>query len=185
MDLSKINLEMIKRYTSPHAIKDLDRFMDSLPVNVGYNALIAVGMSCLLAAGAVFFASSQAEKVSRLRADLIQVEALRPPVPVLEYVPVPRDVLSALTKKIEGTYKGLSFVLGGDGLVTISATDTDFYPQFLAAISYLQRGGKNWKVSINTLCAGRGCPVSKLTAGLKIDSVRFGEAKKEEDAVKK
>lgn len=156
-------------------MKDLDAFLDLLPVNVGYNALIAAGLACLMGGAAVWFTALETEKVSKLHSDLINVEALQPPVPVLKYVTVDSTALQPLLKKISETYKGISMSGGGEAGVTITAQDTDYFPQFLAAISYLQRGGKNWKVKINTLCVGRECTSSKLSATLKIELVRFGE----------
>lgn len=175
MDFKKFSFASLQRYTSPQAIKDFDSFLDHLPVNAGYNALIAAGITCLLAAASVWFAAQQTEKVSKLHADLITVQALQPPVPVLKYVPVDKNVLKALTDKISGTFKGITVTGSGNGDVTLSAQDTDYFPQFLAAISYLQRGGKNWKVRVNTLCVGRDCKAAKLTANLKVESVLFGE----------
>lgn len=180
MDLKKLESNF-KKYTSPQAVKDFDAFLDAMPLNVGYNALIAAGLAWMLAGTAVWFASMETEKVSKLHTDLMEVEALRPPVPILIYSPVSTEVLLPLTKKIMDTYKGINIaVTGGD--VNITATDTDYFPQFLAAISYLQRGGKNWKVRINTLCAGRECQGNRLQASLKVEMVRFGdpEVKKKE-----
>lgn len=174
MDLKKIDWTVVKRYTSPQAIKDLDRFLDSVPMTVGYNALITAGLVWLLAAGAIFFTSLETEKVSKMHTDLLQIQALRPPIPVLQYIPVNQLVLKNLSEKITSTYKGISIVTS-DGLATLTAADTDYFPQFLAAVSYLQRGGRNWKVKIDTFCVGRGCTGSKLTANLKIETVRFGE----------
>lgn len=176
MDLNKINWAgVVQKYTSPHAIKDFDLFLDALPVRVGYNALIATGLVWALGAAAIWFTSKETEKVSQLHTSLMEVEALRPPVPVLQYVPVSADTLQPLAKKIMETYKGINLSATTAGAVTVSASDTDYFPQFLAAISYLQRGGKNWKVQINSLCVGRDCVSSKLDAKLKVEIVRFGE----------
>ncbi len=182
MDMNKVN-STIKRYTSAQSMKDLDVFLDDLPLNVGYNALIAAGIACLMGAGSVWFAAQETEKVSKLHADLMNVQALQPPVPILKYTPVSKDVIKDMSDKIKKTYKGLNIEGGSDGSVTITAQDTDFFPQFLAAISYLQRGGKSWKVMINSLCVGRDCNGSKLSANLQVQMVRFGEPeiKKEDD----
>jgi hypothetical protein len=179
MDLNQIN-SVIKKATSPQGVKDFDAFLDDLPVNVGYNALIAAGITCLMAAAAVWFTAGETEKVSKLHSDLMNVQALQPPVPVLKYMPVPRDVLKAQTDKIVSNFKGITVNIS-DGSIVLNAQDTDYFPQFLAAISYLQRGGKDWKVKINTLCVGRDCQGSKVSANLKIEMVRFGEPEKKEE----
>jgi hypothetical protein len=175
MDFAKINWGTIQRYTSSQSVKDFDEFLDDLPLNVGNNALIAAGLVCVMAGASVWFASMETEKVSKLHSELMNVQALQPPVPVLKYTPVSQVTLKKLSDKVAATYKGITLTSGSDGVIGISAGDTDYFPQFLAAISYLQRGGRNWKVRIESLCAGRECPSSKLTATLKVEAVRFGE----------
>ncbi|MBU6474711.1 MAG: hypothetical protein KGL10_02820 [Alphaproteobacteria bacterium] len=174
MDFKQFNMAAIQKYTSPQAIKDFDRFLDNLPVSVGYNALIAAGLVCLMGATSVWFSSVELDKVSKLHADLTNVQALKPPVPVLKYLPVSETVLKPLSKKISDTFKGVSLV-PGSGEVKVSAQDTDYFPQFLAAISYLEHGGRNWKVSTSSLCVGTDCKGAKLYADLKVNIVEFSE----------
>src|SRR6185312_16020467 len=147
MNLKDFNISMatIQKYTSAQAMKDLDAFLDNLPLNVGYNALIAAGAVCLMAATSVWFSAIQLQNVSKLHTELTNVQALQPPVPALKYVPVSGAVLKPLTDKIKANFKGLKMD-SSDGAVSLGAPDTDYFPQFLAAISYLQHGGKNWKV---------------------------------------
>lgn len=171
-NLGKIDWRAMQRYTNSQSVKDFDKFLDALPLNVGYNALIAAGIAWALAGASVLFTSMEIEKVSKLRAEILKVETLQPPIPVLKYTPVPKASLDKLVKKIEETYKGVSLIVGGDGIVTLSATDTDFWPQYLAAISTLKNGGKNWKVTMNTMCVGQECTGSKLATSLKIEAVR-------------
>lgn len=171
-NFGKIDWRTLQRYTNAQGVKDFDKFLDALPLNVGYNALIAAGIAWALAGASVLFTSMEVEKVSKLRAEILKVETLQPPIPVLKYTPVPKSNLDKLSKKIEETYKGVSVLVGGDGIVTLSAVDTDFWPQFLAAISTLQNGGKNWKVAMNSMCVGQECTGSKLSAALKVETVR-------------
>lgn len=175
MNLKRINWDGLKRYANPQAVKDLDAFLDTLPANVGVSTMAAAAFAWALAIGAIFFASHQVERASQIRADLMQVEALKPPIPVLKYVPVSQNVLKPLSEKISATYRDIVIAPSGDGAMTLSARDTDFFPQFTAAIGYLQRGGKNWKVKINALCVGQDCKGQKLTASLAVESVRFGD----------
>ena len=184
MKWGKINRGIFRKYINPQAVKDLDSFLDAMPLNVGYNALIAAGLAWVLGGGAVLFASMETEQVSKLHSNLMEVQALRPPVPVLKYTPVSQQILRDLTKKITETYKGIRITVNSNGIVTLNAQDTDYFPQFLAAISYFQRGGKNWKVKINTLCVGRDCTGSKLSANLKIETVRFGEPEEKKNSNK-
>jgi hypothetical protein len=180
MDFKQFNMATIQKYTSPQAIKDFDHFLDAMPGRVGYNALIAAGIACILGGTTVWFAAMELEKVSKLHSELTNVQALQPPVPVLKYQPVNKDLLKVHTDKIMGTFKGVNLDGSTDGVVKITASDTDYFPQFLAAISYLQRGGRNWKVTTDTLCVGRDCKGTKLYASLKVEMVLFGqpEAKK-------
>ena len=57
------DFKQMKRITDPQAVKDLDRFLDKLPSNVGYNALIAAGITWALAGGALLFASTESTKL--------------------------------------------------------------------------------------------------------------------------
>jgi len=182
--MSKVDWGSIKRHTSSLNIKDIDSFLDALPINVGYNALMAAGIAWVIAAGAIFFASMETEKVSKLHASLMEVQALQPPIPQLKFTPVNTTVLKALSDKITGTYKGVSLVPSSDGTVTVTGQDTDYFPQFLASISYLQRGGKNWKTSLSKMCVGRDCGGSKLSATLKIEAVSIAEPEEKRPAEK-
>jgi hypothetical protein len=185
VDLRKLDMATLKRYTSPQAVKDFDRFLDALPLNVGYNALIAAGLTCVMGGAAVWFAAGETEKVSKLHSDLMNVQALQPPVPVLKYTAISHEALEPLLKEITQVYKGVAVTQSGNGGVTVTAQDTDYFPQFLAAIGYIQRGGENWKVKIDALCVGRECSGPQLSAKLKIEMVGFANPEiKSEDELK-
>ncbi len=114
--------------------------------------------------------------MSKLRAEFVKVEALKPPIPVIQYSPVPATTLKGIEDKIAQTYKGIAFVASGsDGSATLSAVDTDYFPQFLGAINVLENAGRNWRVNIVSLCAGQDCATSKLSAILKIEVAKVGE----------
>jgi hypothetical protein len=176
--MGNIDWNALKRYTSPQAIKDFNVFLDALPLNVGYNALIAAGMAWIIAGVAVLFTSMEVEKVSKLRTELAKVVALKPPIPIIQYIPVPEASLKDIEKKISDTYKGISFA-GGASSLTVSAADTDYFPQFLAAVNTLQNGGRNWRMGVTSLCVGRDCTGSKLSAAFKLEIAKVGEAPKE------
>jgi hypothetical protein len=171
--LKDFNMANLQRYTSAQAVKDFDHFLDALPINVGYNALIAAGLTCLMGATSVWFSAQQLENVGKLHTELTNVQALQPPVPVLKYVPVSAAVLKPLADKILANFKGIK-IEAGEGTVKVSAPDTDYFPQFLAAISYLQRGGRNWKVQTQALCVGRDCKSNdRMFAEFKVEMVTF------------
>ncbi len=175
---SFLDPKVIQRYTNSQAMSDFDKFLDDLPLNVGYNALIAMALIWVIAAGSWFFVSMEVEKVTIMNKELKEVQALKPPIPVLKYVPVGSKHLKEFSAKVAETYKGLVILPRNDGRVVITAHDTDYFPQFISAISYFQRGGRNWKVVMEYFCVGKDCTGSKLTANLKIDIVRIGEPEK-------
>ena len=179
-DLGKIDWRVVQRYTSPQAVKDFDAFLDALPINVGYNALIAAGLAWIIAGAAVLFTSIEVDRVTNLRAEMMKVEALQPPIPQLKYFPVGKASIDALGKKIAETYKGITVISAGDGKATVSATDTDYFAQFMAAVNTLQNGGRNWRTSIETFCVGRDCKTSKLVATLKIELAKISDPPKPE-----
>lgn len=168
-DIKKIDMTLVKRYTSPQAVKDFDRFLDAMPMNVGYTALIIAGLIWMMAGGAVFFASSEMKGVTKLRAELLEVESLQPPVPQIEYIAVPKAQLEESTKKIAGLYPGVTIIVQGEGKATVSGTAVNAYPQFRAAINHLQNSGINWRTQFETLCLGRECSGSSLSAAIKIE----------------
>jgi len=172
IDLKNINLETLKRYTSSQAVNDFDKFLDDLPSNVGGNNLMAVFVMWVIAGFALFFAMGQSDKLLTLQKELNEVNALKPPVPVLEYKPVDKDVLDKLSEVVSDTYKGIKITVRQGGSVLITAQDIDFSPQFIASISSFQRGARNWKVSIVDMCVGRDCIGAKLKATLSIEKVR-------------
>lgn len=170
---SKFDLNALKRLANPQAVKDFDKFLDALPVNVGYNALIAAGIAWVVAGAALLFASTETAHVNKLRTDLLAVEALKPPVPAIEYIPASSEALENLRQKIQKTFKGTTVLIRTEGVVTLSANDSDYYPQFQAAISHFENGGRNWKVSIVSMCAGRECKGAALQADLKVEIARI------------
>jgi hypothetical protein len=170
-----IDWNVVRRYTSPQGVKDIDAFLDALPLNAGYNTLIAAGITWMIAGAAVVYTSVQMDSVSHLRAELAKVSALKPPIPVIKYDPVPETSLKEIQEKIKLTYKGIAFA-GTARNLTLSATDTDYFPQFIAAIHTLQNGGKNWHVTITSMCAGIECSGSKLSAILKVEVASVGRA---------
>ncbi len=160
---------------NPQSIKDFDRFLDSLPLNVGYNAIIAASIAWILAGAAVVFASVEAGKVSKLRSDLLAIEALKPPIPQMEYNNVSKPILETLVKKMEKLYPGVGIIVNGDGGITISGSAVSYYPQFRAAIGHIVNGGRLWRVNVNKICVGRECKGPSLQAELNVSMARVSE----------
>jgi hypothetical protein len=167
---------LLKKYTNPQSVKDLDRFLDALPLNAGYNALIAAGLAWLLAGTAVVFASIESGKISELHSELLKVEALKPPVPVISYIPIQQSALKGFAKKIENLYPGIS-IKSAKGILKISG-DLRHYAQFRGVISHVQSGGKSWNVDFKKLCVGRECKGPELQADLIVRTIKIKDAPK-------
>lgn len=178
MDLKKFDLKKLKHYTSPQAIKDMDRFLDGLPVMVGYNALIAAGLTWILAGAAVLFATGEASKVADLRAQMLEVESLRPPVPEIEFLPVSQDGLQKFVDGVERVelYPVLNFNVANDGEMTITGQDSEF-TALTYALGHVMGSGRNWHVSFDQFCIGPECDGGKMEAKLKVSAIRIAEAK--------
>lgn len=174
--MAGINFKKIQGYFSPDRIKGFDKFLDALPGNVGYNVFIFALSSWVLAGASILFAVTETRALSELRTKLLEVEALKPPVPEISYNPVPKAQLEKLVSDIGNLYPGISYMVDGNGRISISAGTVNYIPQFRAAISHLQNGGKLWRTEIATLCFGRECQGPKLQAELRFDFVRVEEA---------
>ncbi len=173
-DIKKIDWNYLKRLMTVQSVKDLDSFLDRMPLNVGPNVLIAISIVWLAAFISIFFTIAEVNRVSTLRAELMKVESLKPPVPIITYQPVSANGIKEIQNKIQKTFQGLSFT-GPASSLKLTASDTDYFPQFLAAIHFLQYGGRNWRVTVNTLCVGQDCTGAKLAAELRVESVRIDD----------
>ncbi len=177
MDFKKFDVNKLKRLMDPNAAKDLDKFLDNLPATVGYNALIAAGLTWLLAAGAVLFAMTEASKVAELRTELLKVESLQPPVPVIDFVPVGKSQLDGFVESVEriNLYPVLTFRVAGDGKLEINSKAEEF-TAMTYAIGHVQGGGKNWKVEVDSMCIGDECQGGTLQTSLKVSTIKVGDA---------
>ena len=175
--LKNFDWRSLKSLTNPNAVKDLDKFLDNLPITVGYNALIAAGLTWALAAGAVLFATTEATKVSELRTELLEVESLRPPVPEIQFTPVSKSNLENFIENIENAdlYPVLNFRVNGDGNINVSGNDQEF-TAMTYAVGHIQGGGKNWHVAIDKMCIGTECSGSSMQVDLKISMIKVMDA---------
>jgi hypothetical protein len=171
MDINDVSIEKIKNLFSARSVKALDKFLDAIPANVGLNVVLVVGMMWLVAIAFLYMAVQQLEDTAMIRREFLQVESLKPPIPEMKYVLVKKEKLVEFGDNVSLIYKGLHVSVKGDGKVSITAQDTDFFPQFISGISYFQRGDRDWRVNISKLCAGRDCKGSKLSTDLKIEKV--------------
>ncbi len=152
----KIDTVMLKRYLSPAAYKDLDVFLEQMPMRAGQSIVIAGIAAWLLAGLAVTYVVMQTNHIMGLRADILKAEALKPTVPVIDKVAVPNDELAAFAKKLNELYPQLTVTGGGEKLEFRAAT-TDKYGAFREAVGHSFNGGKGWRLSVDSLCVGREC----------------------------
>lgn len=152
----KIDQAALKRLLSPSAYKNLDTFVEQLPLRAGHAAVIAGGACLLFAALSVTYVVMQANNIMSLRADILKAEALKPTVPVINKAPVADAEVAAFIKKIESLYSQINLVPAG-ARVEMRASNVDKYGAFREAVGHLFNGGKGWRVTVEEMCVGREC----------------------------
>lgn len=171
-----INMSTLKRLMDPKAANDFNDFLERLPETVGKNALIAAGIAWAMAASIGLYAAVQAQTLTTMRAELKEVEALKPVVPVVRDASVNQNELQNLALELEKTYPDLQ-VKQQKGAIFISAKKTAVFGQFREAVGHVQNGGNGWRVSVDKLCVGRECDRDQLAALLKISKISVDKPK--------
>lgn len=175
---SSFDLRSLKKYTSPQATDDLNRFLEKMPTNVG-QTMLAVAAVSWMAAGAVgLYTTVQLQQISEFKAELEEASSLVPQVPTLQNRPVRADELKNFAETMSNTYRGLKISASGDK-VTINAPNTANFGEWREAISHLHNGGMGWKIKTEKLCVGRECGREPLSATLKVNKVDVIEAIRE------
>jgi hypothetical protein len=152
----KLDVVTLKRYFSPNAYKDLDVFLEQLPMRVG-KAMIIAGVIAWLAAGlSIVYVTMQANHVMGLRADILKAEALKPTVPVITQTPVESAEVDAFAKKLAELYPQLTIISSGNR-IEMRTQSTDKYGAFREAIGHAFNGGKGWRLAVESMCVGREC----------------------------
>jgi hypothetical protein len=153
----KIDIETVKRLMSPNTYKNLNGFLEEMPLRAGYAGLIAGVVSLLLACVSVMYVVVQAGGLMQLRADILKAEALKPTVPVIKKTPVGDDEIAAFVKKMTELYPQIAVTSPSSGNIEIRSKTTDKYGAFREAVGHLFNGGKGWRADVNALCVGREC----------------------------
>ena len=92
-------------------------------------------------------------------------------MPKISDVAIPKAELEKFVTQAKETYKGLNFSISGSNIV-ITGAQTSYFARFREAISHVQNGGAQWRVSMNKLCVGRECGnKDKLGISLKVNKV--------------
>lgn len=184
MDLSKLQQHLkaageslkdfdwrsLKKYTSPKASEDLNSFLEKLPQNAGQTMLIIAGVAWAAAGAIGLYTTVQLQKLTEIRAELQEAEALKPKVPQIKDVAVNPAEVKKFVEQVQQIYGGLKISANGPS-ISITAQSTNVFGQFREAIGHVQNGGSGWRVSIDKFCVGRECDQYALSASLKINKV--------------
>lgn len=152
----KIDIVTLKRYLSPGAYKDLDVFVEQLPMRAGQGLIIAGVAAWLMAGLAITYVTMQANHIMQLRADILKAEALKPTVPVINRAAADGKSVDEFAKKLAELYKQLSVSARGNRIELRAAT-TDKYGAFREAVGHAFNGGPGWRLSVDEMCVGREC----------------------------
>lgn len=160
----KFDAVTLKRYLSPHAYKDLDVFLEQLPVRAGQAVIIAGVAAWVMAGLSVTYVSMQIHKIMELRADILKAESLKPTVPIIAKIPIEGTEVEVFSKKLAELYPQIT-VLGAGSRLEIRAPTTDKYGAFREATGHAFNGGKGWRLGIENLCVGRECKAGGVVSG--------------------
>lgn len=170
MDFKSFDWRSLQKYLDPKAAGDLNVFLERLPQTAGQTALIAAGIAWMAAAALGLYTAVQVQNMTKLRAELKEIEALKPLVPSLKDIPVPQKEVQSFGQNMERTYPGLSIKQQGPN-IQITAKSTSMFGVWREAIGHVQNGGAGWRVSVDKMCVGRECAGEELGALLKINKV--------------
>lgn len=176
--LKSYDWRKLQRLASPHAADDLNEFLERMPQRVGNNALIAAGISWMMAASLGLYATVQAQQLTTLRAELADMQALKPIVPTIRDVPVGGEQIKDFAAQMQQIYPAISVKQQGSAIY-ITAASTDMFGVFREAVGHVQNGGSGWRVNLERLCVGRECKKEKLGALLRINKVSVDKPQQE------
>lgn len=172
MSSKSFDWKSLQKFLDPEAANDFSRFMDKLPVDAGKAALIAAGIAWATVAAFGLFTVMQAKQLTELKATLETTEALKPLVPVISLAPVANTELTKLVTAFKTTYPMLA-ATSSNGNFIIKSRQTADFAQFREAIGHVTNGGKNWKVTVDSMCVGRECKDGGLSATLKVQKLKI------------
>ncbi len=171
MDLKSFDWKSLQKYFTAQSADDLNRFLGEMPKNAGRTVLIAAAIAWGMVAASGLFTAMQTQKLTELRADLKETQALKPAVPKINNIAIPKKEVEAFVAKFAKSYKGIGVRANGSTII-ISATRTASFAEFREAIGHVQNGGDGWRVILEKLCVGRECDKQyKLIASLKVSKV--------------
>lgn len=172
MASGSFDFRSFKKYLTPQATDDFSRFLEKVPQNAGQGALVAAGVSWAMVAALGLFTMMQMQRLTDLRAQLLESEALKPAVPVVQLQAVSQKDIKGFVENFKEIYPGL-IINANNGTATVQSKQTSDYGKFREALGHISNGGSQWRVSIETLCVGRECKTNALDAKLKIESLKI------------
>jgi hypothetical protein len=169
-NFKSINMGAVKRMMSSQGTHDLNLFLEKMPQLSGQTALIAAAVAWTCAATLGLFTTIQVQNMTKLRAELKEMKAVQPSVPVIKDVPVPQDEIKAFVASLTKIYPGLDIKQQGNS-IQIGAKTTSMYGSFREAVGHVQNGGVGWRVAVDKICVGRECKGNTLAILLKVNKV--------------
>lgn len=166
---------MVKRLFSAQAVADLDRFLDRMPMNVGKVILGVAACVWLVAGASLLIVFQDMQALNKMKLEAISVEALVPKVPTIVKKPIDQTQLNEFIASVTDGYSRISFSVRRSGQVDISSPTTAGYKEFRRFVDHIHYGGRNWRADIQTLCIGRQCKGSQITAALLVSQVRVSD----------
>ena len=168
--LQKFDWRSLKKYTSPQASEDLNKFLEQMPANAGQTLLIIAAVAWGVAGILGLYVTVQIQQLTEMRAELQEAEALQPVVPKISDVAISSGEVTKFVESVENIYGGLDLRASGSA-VSLQAKSTGNFGQWREAIGHVQNGGSGWRVNVDHLCVGRECKPNPLAATLKINKV--------------
>lgn len=172
------DIAKLAKYANPQSIKDLDSFLDMLPVRAGMNGIIVAGVIWAIAGAALLMAYTKSVNLRELYKEMTATEGSLPTVPELSYIPISDTLIKPQIERMKKVYPNLVIEAAGGG-VKITAASTREFGAWRAAIGDLAYGGSTWRVQVKELCAGRDCVGTPLQAVLSVQQldIKIPEAK--------
>lgn len=160
----KFDLNSLNKYFTTQGMADINKLLEEMPLRAGYGVIIAGAVAWLFAGMAVFYATTIAQDVASIRAELVKSEALKPEVPQLVTTPVAVDEIKSFIEKVNPMYKDINISIKGNNLV-MNANSGRYFGAFREAINHAYNGGQGWRLSLQSLCVGRECKDKGFLAG--------------------
>jgi hypothetical protein len=171
--LKEFDWRRLQRLTDPQSMKDLDQFLDNLPVRAGKNALIIAVVMWVLAACGIFLLFHNTLSLREIQKQLSIAEGTRITVPQMAYNPVSPALLRPLVDKLKKIYPSLTIDNQNGNIVTIKGMTTRDFPLWRAALGDLAYGGPGWKLNVQKFCTGHGCKEAPLVASVMVQDVNI------------